>query len=161
MQTNHHIIRAQGLKKAYNNELVVKGIDLSIPRGGCFGLLGPNGAGKTTTLRMMLGQTPIGGGYLEVLGEPIPGDISNVRRRIGVVPQTDNLDIDFTVQENLQVYAGFFGIRKNDIRDRLSELLQFVELTEKANTRINQLSGGMKRRLSIARASHARSRAAP
>lgn len=152
MQTNQHILKATGLKKAFDHEFVVKGINLAIPRGGCFGLLGPNGAGKTTTLKMILGQSPLTSGSLEVLGLPIPGDISVIRSRIGVVPQIDSLDVDFTVAENLRVYASYFNINKNEISKRIDTLLQFVELGEKAHTPINQLSGGMQRRLSIARA---------
>ncbi len=152
MQTNPYIIEATDLRKAFNGECVVNGIELAIPYGGCFGLLGPNGAGKTTTLKMILGHSPVTSGRLTVLGMPIAGDISRIRQRIGVVPQTDNLDVDFTVKENLQVYASYFGISKQTIDERIARLLPFVELSEKADTRINQLSGGMQRRLSIARA---------
>ncbi|MGI9228448.1 MAG: ATP-binding cassette domain-containing protein [Gammaproteobacteria bacterium] len=152
MQTNPYIIQARGLQKTYASEPVVKGIDLAIPTGGCFGLLGPNGAGKTTTLKMILGHSPITAGELQVLGQPLPGDSDMIRARIGVVPQTDNLDVDFTVAENLEVYAGFFNIDKHTARPRITELLQFVQLTDKADTKITQLSGGMQRRLSIARA---------
>ena len=113
-----------------------------MPFGGCFGLLGPNGAGKTTTLRMILGQSPLTGGNLEVLGMDVPTHASRIRRDIGVVPQLDNLDPDFTVMENLKVYAGFFNLRGGGLQERIGELLKFVELTEKANVRINQLSGG-------------------
>ena len=149
---NESIIRAANLKKSFNGEFVVKGIDLRVPFGGCFGLLGPNGAGKTTTLRMILGQSPLTEGSLEVLGLDVPTHASRIRRDIGVVPQMDNLDPDFTVLENLRVYAGFFDIKGAALQQRTDELLKFVELTEKANVRIPELSGGMKRRLSIARA---------
>ena len=149
---SEYIIKAGNLKKSFNGEFVVKGIDLQVPFGGCFGLLGPNGAGKTTTLRMILGQSPLSEGNLEVLGLDVPTHASRIRRDIGVVPQLDNLDPDFTVMENLKVYAGFFNLRGDGLQERIGELLKFVELSEKANVRINQLSGGMKRRLSIARA---------
>ena len=149
---NNFIIKANNLKKSFNGEYVVRGIDLRIPSGGCFGLLGPNGAGKTTTLRMILGQSPLTEGSLEVMGLDVPTHARRIRRNIGVVPQLDNLDPDFTVAENLKVYAGFFNLKGPELNKRIGELLKFVELTEKADVRINQLSGGMKRRLSIARA---------
>ncbi|MCY4153868.1 MAG: ATP-binding cassette domain-containing protein [Gammaproteobacteria bacterium] len=149
----NHIITAENLSKSFRNgEPVVKGIDLQVPYGGCFGLLGPNGAGKTTTLRMILGQSPLTGGRLEVLGRDVPGHASRIRQDIGVVPQLDNLDPDFTVAENLRVYAGFFGLKGAALQERIGQLLKFVALTEKAQVRISELSGGMKRRLSIARA---------
>ncbi len=149
---SNFIIKAENLKKSFNGEFVVKGIDLQVPSGGCFGLLGPNGAGKTTTLRMILGQSPLTEGSLEVMGLDVPTHARRIRRDIGVVPQLDNLDLDFTVVENLKVYAGFFNLKGPELNKRIGELLKFVELTEKADIRINQLSGGMKRRLSIARA---------
>ena len=146
-----YIVEAKGLRKAFDNNFVVHGIDLSIPRGGCFGLLGPNGAGKTTTLRMLLGQSPITEGSLSVLGHPIAESIRKIRARTGVVPQLDNLDPDFTVRENLEVYASYFGLHSKATRDRIAELLEFVELSDREKAKINTLSGGMKRRLSIAR----------
>ena len=150
---SNHIITAENLSKSFRNgEPVVKGLNLQVPYGGCFGLLGPNGAGKTTALRMILGQSPLTGGRLEVLGLEVPGNASRIRREVGVVPQLDNLDPDFTVAENLKVYAGFFGLKGSELQERIAQLLKFVELTEKARVRINELSGGMKRRLSIARA---------
>ena len=149
---NNFIIKAEKLKKSFNGEYVVKGIDLRVPYGGCFGLLGPNGAGKTTTLRMILGQSPVTDGNLEVLGLNVPTHARQIRKDIGVVPQLDNLDSDFTVAENLRVYAGYFNLKGPALLQRIQELLNFVELSDKADVRINQLSGGMKRRLSIARA---------
>ena len=146
------VLQARELRKIYTDEAVVKGIDLTIPAGGCFGLLGPNGAGKTTTLKMILGQSPITAGELQVLGLPLPGNVDKIRARIGVVPQMDNLDVDFTVAENLEVYAGFFNIGKDTARGRIAKLLRFVELGDKADTKITHLSGGLQRRLSIARA---------
>ena len=146
------IIKADRLTKSFNGEAVVKELQLRIPYGGCFGLLGPNGAGKTTTLKMILGQSPLTAGSLDVLGMDVTRQARRIRRQVGVVPQSDNLDPDFTVTENLEVYAGFFGLGGAAVRRRVTDLLQFVELSEKAGVRINQLSGGMKRRLSIARA---------
>jgi len=130
----------------------VQGLDLTIPAGRCFGLLGPNGAGKTTTLRLLLGQSPLSGGSLRVFGLPIPDGARAVRARAGVVPQTDNLDPDFTVAENLRVYGRYFGLAADVIETRLRELLEFVGLSDRADARIATLSGGMKRRLTIARA---------
>mgnify|MGYP001600890009 CR=1 FL=1 len=146
------IIEATGLEKSFSGRAAVCGIDLQVPRGGCFGLIGPNGAGKTTTLRMVLGQCHMSGGQLQVLGQPMPAAKKVVRARIGVVPQLDNLDPDFTVLENLLVYAAYFGLRRRDVEVRARELLSFVELSDRGDTRIGELSGGMKRRLSIARA---------
>lgn len=146
------VIKARQLTKAFNGKIVVRAIDLDIPKGGCFGLLGPNGAGKTTTLRMILGQSPISSGELTVLEHTMPDARRVVRARIGVVPQVDNLDPELSVLENLYVYASYFGLEKSVIKPRIEELLRMVELDERGDTRINTLSGGMKRRLSIARA---------
>lgn len=131
---------------------MVRGIDLAVQPGRCFGLLGPNGAGKTTTIRLILGQSPLSDGQLTVFGEPMPQGASTVRARTGVVPQIDNLDPDFTVAENLKVYASYFSISASTIAQRMDYLLNFVALTDRANTKIDVLSGGMKRRLTIARA---------
>lgn len=128
------------------------GIDLVIPRGGCFGLLGPNGAGKTTTLRMILGLTPRSGGSLEVLGKSVDDHARLIRARTGVVPQADNLDPDFSVAENLEMYASYFGLKGKVMRERIEQLLAFAELSDRDDAAIRTLSGGMKRRLSIARA---------
>jgi lipooligosaccharide transport system ATP-binding protein len=146
------VIEATLLEKSFSGIPAVRGIDLRVPRGGCFGLLGPNGAGKTTTLRMVLGLCNMTGGSLQVLEQPMPAARKAVRACIGVVPQLDNLDPDFTVLENLLVYAAYFGLSHRDVAQRAQELLALVELTERAHTRIGELSGGMKRRLSIARA---------
>lgn len=145
-------MQIEGLVKRYNGREVVRGISLSIPPGRCFGVLGPNGAGKTTTLRLLLGQSPLNGGHIKVFGLPIPDAGAAVRARTGVVPQADNLDPDFTVGENLRVYGGYFGLPAKILDARIRELLEFVELTDRADTPINTLSGGMKRRLTIARA---------
>jgi len=146
------IVQGHQLNKSFGDFTAVDNIDIEIPRGGCFGLLGPNGAGKTTTLRMILGQSHATSGQLWVLDQSMPASTRAVRRRMGVVPQTDNLDPDLTVIENLKVYASFFDLKYAEVRDHIEELIVLVELEEKRNTRITELSGGMKRRLSIARA---------
>lgn len=146
------VIVARGLTKHFNGRAAVCGIDLLVPRGGCFGLLGPNGAGKTTTLRMILGQSPLSGGSLAVFGLPVATGVREIRARTGVVPQTDNADPDFTVAENLRMYARYFGIGPAVVLPRIRELLEFMELTDRADDPIRSLSGGMKRRLTIARA---------
>lgn len=146
------VISARGLTKQFKDRVVVRGIDLTVRAGVCFGLLGPNGAGKTTTLRMLLGMSPVTAGSLEVFGLPIGPAGRAIRARIGVVPQADNLDPDFTVAENLRVYGRYFGIDSRILGTRIAELLEFVGLSDRADSRIGTLSGGMKRRLTIARA---------
>ncbi len=145
------VVEIKGLIKRYDSREVVRGIDLNVPAGRCFGLLGPNGAGKTTTLRLLLGQSPVNGGEIRVFGLPIPQAGRAVRARTGIVPQADNLDPDFTVAENLRVYGRYFGIPATTLDARIRELLAFVDLTDRADARIATLSGGMKRRLTIAR----------
>ncbi|HKJ95839.1 MAG TPA: ATP-binding cassette domain-containing protein [Gammaproteobacteria bacterium] len=145
------VVAARGLIKRYSGNAVVNGVDLTVRRGECFALLGPNGAGKTTTLRMLLGLTPPSAGRITVLGHDIPADARGMRRRAGVVPQFDNLDPDFTVAENLITYASFFGIPARAMRRRLPDLLAFAELTQRADAPLQALSGGMKRRLTLAR----------
>ncbi len=151
-QTAASAVIARGLRKIYGGVPVVDNIDLDLPSGQCFGLLGPNGAGKTTTLRMLLGATPPSSGTLEVLGHPIPAQAREMRARVGVVPQQDNLDPDFTVIENLRVYASYFGLSGPVLERRIEEVLGFAALEGKARAGINTLSGGMKRRLTLARA---------
>lgn len=146
------VIQAQGLLKTYAGQRVVDGISLSIVRGECFGLLGPNGAGKTTTLRLLLGLIAPDSGHIELLNHAIPGDAREARLRIGVVPQMDNLDPDFTVAENLLVYGRYFGMSDAAIEARLPELLEFSNLAHKRDAKVPTLSGGMKRRLTLARA---------
>lgn len=146
------VVAARGLVKRYEGRPVVDGVDLAIAPGECFGLLGPNGAGKTTTLRMLTGMTPPDGGELTVLGFAIPDQARPMRDRLGVVPQLDSLDPDFSVAENLRTYASYFGIAARGFAGRLGELLAFANLEGKADARIDELSGGMKRRLSLARA---------
>ena len=149
---NDLVVEASGLVKRYGDLSVVNGIDLSVRSGECFGILGPNGAGKTTTLRMLLGATPPDSGRLRVLGKPIPQRAREACARLGVIPQQDNLDPDFSVIQNLRTYASYFGLKGRAMEQRFLELLQFANLEAKADTNINNLSGGMKRRLTLARA---------
>ncbi|WP_242466505.1 ATP-binding cassette domain-containing protein [Thiohalobacter sp. COW1] len=146
------LVRARGLTKLYDHHRAVDAIDFRIPRGRCFGFLGPNGAGKTTTLRMLMGLTPMSAGELTVFDLPLPAAAREVRRRVGIVPQADNLDPDFSVEENLQVYASYFGLGGADTEARIQRLLEFAALTERRRAKTETLSGGMKRRLTIARA---------
>ncbi len=145
-------LHARALRKRYDGSDVVDGLCLKVEPGECFGLLGPNGAGKTTTLRLCLGLTRADAGEIELLGEPVPARAREARRRVGVVPQFDNLDPDFTVAENLMVYGRYFGIARGDIAARLPALLDFAGLAGRADATIHALSGGMKRRLTLARA---------
>ena len=146
------IITAKELHKSYADTAVVRGIDFDVQQGQCVGLLGPNGAGKTTTIGMILGNCRVSGGTLQVFGLPVAGNELRIRQRSGVVSQTDDLDPDFTVRENLYIYAGFYNLSRRAVATWVDELLEFVKLTDKANAKVDQLSGGMKRRLSIARA---------
>jgi len=146
------ILSVHNLRKSYGDQVVVDGLDLSIRRGECFGLLGPNGAGKTTTLRLMLGLIAPDSGELQLLDHAVPQQARAARVRVGVVPQIDNLDPDFTVAENLLVYGRYFGISDAVINARMPELLEFANLTNKRDVKVPTLSGGMKRRLTLARA---------
>jgi lipooligosaccharide transport system ATP-binding protein len=143
---------ARGLKKRYGATEVLAGVDLAVARGECFGLLGPNGAGKTTTLKLCLGLIEPDAGSIRLLDHEVPAQARVARQRVGVVPQLDNLDPDFTVTENLVVYGRYFGLQDADIRARVPELLEFAGLGGRADARIQALSGGMKRRLTLARA---------
>ncbi|MDP2833261.1 MAG: ATP-binding cassette domain-containing protein [Pseudomonadota bacterium] len=145
-------LKLTGLSKSYGDALVVDGLDLELQAGRCHGLLGPNGAGKTTTLRLALGLIEADAGTVELLGHTLPEHADVARARVGVVPQMDNLDPDFTVRENLQIYGRYFGISKREMAARIPALLDFAGLAGKAEATITTLSGGMKRRLTLARA---------
>ena len=146
------VVSASNLCKIYNHKAVVNNLNLTIATGCFCAILGPNGAGKTTTLRMFIGHCPFDGGELTILGHPMPESASKIRESVGVVPQMDNLDPDFTVEENLYIYGRFFGIPADILKSRITELLEFSSLQDKANSRISELSGGMRRRLTLARA---------
>jgi len=146
------VLRVAGLRKAYGALEVVRGLDFEIRRGECFGLLGPNGAGKTTTLRCCLGLIDPDAGTIEMVGEPVPQAARRARIRVGVVPQLDNLDPDFTVTENLVIYGRYFGLDRATLDARIPKLLEFAGLASKGTVGIRTLSGGMKRRLTLARA---------
>jgi lipooligosaccharide transport system ATP-binding protein len=146
------IIRVQGLVKSYGENRVVNDLSFKVRAGECFALLGPNGAGKSTTLRLLLGLSQAQQGRIELLGLPIPERAREARARIGVVPQADALDPDFSVAENLLVFGRYFGMRSADIARRIPELLDFAGLGGKRDAKISELSGGMKRRLTLARA---------
>jgi lipooligosaccharide transport system ATP-binding protein len=146
------ILRVEGLRKRYGASEVVRGLSFEIRRGDCFGLLGPNGAGKTTTLRCCLGLIDPDGGTIRMVGEDVPKAAREARIRVGVVPQMDNLDPDFTVRENLLIYGSYFGLPRRVLDKRIPSLLDFAGLSGKRNVGIRTLSGGMKRRLTLARA---------
>jgi lipooligosaccharide transport system ATP-binding protein len=146
------VLRVRGLRKRYGANEVVRGLDFDIRKGECFGLLGPNGAGKTTTLRCCLGLIDPDAGEIELVGESIPRAARQARRRVGIVPQMDNLDPDFTVVENLRIYGRYFRLPKAVVDQRIPRLLEFAGLAGKADSGIRTLSGGMKRRLTLARA---------
>ncbi len=146
------VISARGLVKRFGDLEVVKGIDLTVGRAQCVGLLGPNGAGKSTTMRMIMGLAKVSGGELEVFGEPVQKMSRQTKARIGLVPQESNIDPDITVVENLEVYGRYYALPAAVIAERVPKLLEFMQLTEKSNARVHALSGGMKRRLIIARA---------
>jgi lipooligosaccharide transport system ATP-binding protein len=143
---------ARGLKKSYADFEAVKGVDFEVHRGECFGFLGPNGAGKTTTMKMIYAAAVPTSGELEVAGLDVKSAEREVKRRIGVVPQENNLDEDLKVKENLLVFGRYFDLPRKLVRRRAEELLEFVQLSDKADAKVEQLSGGMKRRLLIARA---------
>ena len=140
------------LRKSYDGREVIAGLNFTLQRGECYGLLGPNGAGKTTTLRCCLGLTAPDSGEITLVGEPVPARAREARMKIGVVPQFDNLDPDFTAAENLIVYGRYFGMKDAEIRPKIAGLLDFAGLSGKEDANIRTLSGGMKRRLTLARA---------
>jgi lipooligosaccharide transport system ATP-binding protein len=151
-RTRESTLVARGLKKSYANFEAVKGVDFEGHRGECFGFLGPNGAGKTTTMKMIYGAAVPTGGELRVAGLDVRRHEREVKRRIGVVPQENNLDEDLKVKENLLVFGRYFDLPRKVVRRRAEELLEFVQLSERADAQVEHLSGGMKRRLLIARA---------
>lgn len=146
------MLSVQHLYKRYGGVDVVRDVSFRVPAGQCFGLLGPNGAGKTTTLRCCLGLTRPDRGEITLAGLPVPQRAREARVRVGVVPQFDNLDPDFTVTENLIVFGRYFGLSRRECEARVDRLLDFAGLADKATARIEALSGGMKRRLTLARA---------
>jgi lipooligosaccharide transport system ATP-binding protein len=146
------LIEAHDLTKRYDDFVAVDGIDFAVARGETFGFLGPNGAGKSSTMRMIGAVSPTSGGTLRVLGRDPERDGPAIRERVGDVPLEDNRDLELDVGENLLVYGRFFGLPRDEIRRRSDELLEFVQLADRSDARVDSLSGGMKRRLTIARA---------
>jgi lipooligosaccharide transport system ATP-binding protein len=142
---------ARGLVKRFDDLVAVDGVDFDVQPGEAFGFLGPNGAGKTSTMRMIACVSPPTGGTLTILGLDPVEQGAQIRARLGVVPQQDTLDFELTVRENVIIYGRYFGLARSQLRQRADELLEFVQLTERANSRVEPLSGGMKRRLTIAR----------
>jgi lipooligosaccharide transport system ATP-binding protein len=145
------MVVARGLRKSYGGFEAVKGIDVDVHQGEAFGFLGPNGAGKSSTMRMIAAVSPVTDGTLEILQMDPATQGSQIRARIGVCPQEDTLDNELRVHENLVVYGRYFGLSRAEASSRADELLSFVQLTEKAKSKVEDLSGGMKRRLTIAR----------
>jgi len=145
-------VQVENLSKHYGERVAVDGVSFSIRRGECVGLLGPNGAGKTSLLRLVLGTAIPSAGQLRVLGRPVPAQAGLVRAQIGIVPQADNLDPDFSVMENLYTYGRYFGLPGATLEAQIPALLEFAALAERADAKIGDLSGGMKRRLTLARA---------
>jgi len=145
------MISARGLRKSFGDFEAVRGIDVDIPAGAAFGFLGPNGAGKSSTMRMICCVSPVTAGRLRIFGLDPATHGPEIRARIGVCPQEDTLDTELNVWENLYVYGRYFGLPRKEVRSRIDELLDFVQLTERARAKVDDLSGGMKRRLTIAR----------
>ncbi|WP_310567959.1 ATP-binding cassette domain-containing protein [Hydrogenophaga sp.] len=148
----HSLFSCQHLIKRYGDQAVVNDLSFDIAPGECLGVIGPNGAGKTTTIRMCLGQTAPDGGHVTAFGLAMPRDALAIKARLGVVSQMDTLDPDFSCAENLLVYGRYFGLKDAAIRARIPQLLDFAALAHKADAKPGELSGGMKRRLSLARA---------
>jgi lipooligosaccharide transport system ATP-binding protein len=146
------MVQAHKLVKRFGDFVAVDGVDFTIAKGESFGFLGPNGAGKTSTMRMISCISPVSEGTLRVLGMDPATDGAQIRARMGLVPQEDSLDLDLTVLDNLMIYGRYFDLPKKVLRQRAEQLLEFAQLTERANDRVDPLSGGMKRRLTIARA---------
>jgi lipooligosaccharide transport system ATP-binding protein len=145
------LIHARGLTKRFGELTAVDGIDFDVAPGESFGFLGPNGAGKTSAMRMIGCVSPVSGGTLRVLGMDPVADGPRIRARLGVVPQQDTLDTELTVRENLLIYGRYFGLSRAEVSKRADELLDFAQLTERAGDQVEHMSGGMKRRLTIAR----------
>ncbi len=145
------LVHARGLVKSFGELRAVDGIDFDVRAGEAFGFLGPNGAGKTSTMRMIGCVSPPSGGTLRILGLDPVSSGSSIRERLGVVPQQDTLDMELTVRENIVIYGRYFGLPRAELGKRADELLEFVQLGERAGDRVEPLSGGMKRRLTIAR----------
>ncbi|ONI77007.1 ABC transporter [Actinosynnema sp. ALI-1.44] len=145
------LVLAEGLTKRFGDFEAVAGIDIEVRKGEAFGFLGPNGAGKSSTMRMVACVSPRSGGELRVLGMDPTVEGPKIRARLGVVPQQDNLDNELTVRQNLQVYGRYFGLSRKHVRDKAAELLEFAQLADRADDEVEPLSGGMKRRLTIAR----------
>jgi lipooligosaccharide transport system ATP-binding protein len=145
------LVEARGLVKRFDALVAVDGVDFDVQRGEAFGFLGPNGAGKTSTMRMIGCVSPPTGGTLRILGLDPVARGAEIRSRLGVVPQQDTLDFELTVRENVIIYGRYFGLRRSELRRRADELLEFVQLTERADSRVEPLSGGLRRRLTIAR----------
>jgi len=145
------MIAALGLTKSFGGFTAVDAVDFSVARGESFGFLGPNGAGKSSTMRMIGAVSPVTAGSLRILGKDPATDGPAIRSRLGVVPQQDNLDVELSVWENLYVYGRYFGIPGRVLRPKIDELLDFAQLTDRARSKVEPLSGGMKRRLTIAR----------
>jgi lipooligosaccharide transport system ATP-binding protein len=152
LMSNSPVVQATGLVKRYGDLEVVKGISFQVPQARCIGLLGPNGAGKSTTMRMIMGLSRLTGGSLDIFDTPVQDITRDIKSRIGLVPQESNLDPDISVVENLELYGRYFGLSQQIIAKRVPELLAFMQLTDKSGAPVNALSGGMKRRLIIARA---------
>src|SRR6478736_213730 len=150
-QPTSPLIHARGLTKRFGEFVAVDAVDFEVAAGESFGFLGPNGAGKTSTMRMIGCVSPISGGTLRVMGMDPERDGPQIRSRLGVVPQQDALDVELTVRENLIIYGRYFGLDRAEVSRRADELLEFAQLTERANDQVEPLSGGMKRRLTIAR----------
>ncbi|WP_429885811.1 ABC transporter ATP-binding protein [Geoalkalibacter halelectricus] len=146
------VIEAENLEKSYGTFKAVDGLSFRVKRGECFGLLGPNGAGKTTSIRMLYGYSPMGAGRLRVFGRDLEPNLRAVKQRMGICQQEDNLDPDLSVRENLLVYARYFDLPRAEARTRADELLKFFALDHRGGANIRELSGGMKRRLMVARA---------
>ncbi|MCF7547703.1 ABC transporter ATP-binding protein [Pseudonocardia sp. WMMC193] len=146
------LVVARGLRKSFGAFEAVRGIEVEVAEGEVFGFLGPNGAGKSSTMRMIACVSPRSAGELSVLGRDPDREGPRIRARLGVVPQLDNLDIELSVRENLEVYGRYFGLSRRHVRAKAGELLEFARLTDRADAKVDALSGGMKRRLTIARA---------